>query len=108
MQDLTEKNRAAQHRIQKEKLEGVLETAGAVCHELNQPLQSIMGYSQLLQMDLSGDHPLRPKLEKVLDAVEKLRQITSRLMNITRYRTMEYLGGSRIIDIEKSAGDGEP
>jgi len=107
IRDVTERTRDEERERESERLQGVLETAGAVCHELNQPLQSIMGYSQLLQLDLSGDHPLRPKLENVLDAVEKLRQITSRLMNITRYRTVEYLGGNRIIDIEKSSADTE-
>ncbi len=108
IRDVTERIRDEERRRENERLQGVLETAGAVCHELNQPLQSIMGYSQLLQMDLPGDHPLLPKLENVLDAVEKLRQITSRLMNITRYRTLAYRGGSRIIDIEKSSADTEP
>ena len=52
--DLTEKNRAARNRMQKEKLEGVLETAGAVCHEFNQPLQVISGYTELIAMKLEG------------------------------------------------------
>jgi signal transduction histidine kinase len=31
---------------EREKFQGVLEMAGAVCHELNQPLQSVYGYSE--------------------------------------------------------------
>ncbi|MFH1981565.1 MAG: PAS domain S-box protein [Pseudomonadota bacterium] len=110
IRDVTERIRDEARQRENERLQGVLETAGAVCHELNQPLQSIMGYSQLMEMDLPIDHPIRPKLKKVLDAVDKMRQITGNLMKITRYKTMTYLGDSRIIDIEKSAngktGDG--
>lgn len=105
IRDVTERIRAEERQRENERLQGVLETAGAVCHELNQPLQSIMGYSQLMDLDLPTDHPLRAKLEKVLAAVEKMRLTTGKLMNIARYKTMTYLGDSRIIDIEKSAGE---
>lgn len=106
IRDVTERARDEAQERENERLQGVLETAGAVCHELNQPLQSIMGYSQLMELDLPNGHPLRAKLGRVLEAVDKIRHITGKLMNITRYRTVDYLDGNRIIDIEKSAGDG--
>ena len=34
--------------LEEEKLRGVLEMAGAICHELNQPMQAISGYADLL------------------------------------------------------------
>lgn len=108
IRDVTERIQIEERQRENERLQGVLETAGAVCHELNQPLQSVMGYSQLMELDLPADHPLRPKLNKVLDAVDKMRRITGKLMKITRYKTVAYLGGSRIIDIEKSVGEQTP
>ena len=54
LSDLTDKNHAALNRMQKERLEGVLEIAGAVCHEFNQPLQAISGYTELMAMNLDG------------------------------------------------------
>jgi DNA-binding response OmpR family regulator len=42
---------------EKEKFQGVLEMAGAVCHEINQPLMVISGYSEILLMDVPCDHP---------------------------------------------------
>ena len=79
LSDLTDKNRAAQDRMNKEKLEGVLETAGAVCHELNQPLQALSGYTELM------------------------RDITDKLQGVTRYETTDYAGNTKIIDIHKSS-----
>jgi len=38
-------------RIQKEKLQGIIEMAGAVCHELNQPMQVASTTSELLMME---------------------------------------------------------
>lgn len=39
--DVTERKILEEERLQREKLEAVLEIAGAVCHELNQPLRSL-------------------------------------------------------------------
>jgi len=102
LSDLTEKNRAAQHRIQKEKLEGVLETAGAVCHEFNQPLQAISGYTELMAMKLA-DHEARPYIEKLTAQIERMRDITDKLQGVTRYETKDYAGNTKIIDIHKAS-----
>ena len=103
--DLTEKNRAARDRMRKEKLEGVLEIAGAVCHELNQPLQTLSGYTELLTMTLEGDEN-RAFVEKLTPQIERMRDISNKLHSITRYETMDYGAQTKIIDIGKAAGDG--
>lgn len=102
LSDLTDKNRAAQNRMEKEKLEGVLETAGAVCHEFNQPLQAISGYAELLALKLI-DHEARPYIEKLVTQIERMRDITDKLQGITRYETKNYVGNTRIIDIQKAS-----
>ena len=103
MQDLTQKNRAAREQMQKEKLQGVLETAGAVCHEMNQPLQVIYGLAELLKMELDTDGKALPILLKLNDQAELIATITSKLQNITHYESMEYVDGSTIVDIAKSS-----
>jgi PAS domain S-box-containing protein len=55
--DVTERKRADEERMHREKLQAVLELAGAVCHELNQPIQAILGHSELLLMDLPKTVP---------------------------------------------------
>jgi len=103
MQDLTEKNRAARERAQKEKFQGVLETAGAVCHELNQPLQVISGYAELMMVDLSEDDKHYGLAEQVLEQVERIADITGKLQKITRYKTLDYDRHTKIIDIHQSS-----
>ena len=105
MLDVTDQNRAARDRAQKEKFQGVLETAGAVCHELNQPLQVISGYAELLLVELAeGDHHRR-LAEQILEQVERIADITGKLQKITRYKTLDYGRHAKIIDIHHSAGD---
>jgi len=87
---------------EKEKFQGVLEMAGAVCHELNQPLMVISGYSEMLQMDLSEDDPQYKMIRNISEQVYRLGAITKKLMSITRYKAKNYLAGN-IVDIDEAS-----
>jgi C4-dicarboxylate-specific signal transduction histidine kinase len=84
-------------------LQGVLEMAGAVCHEQNQPLMAINGYCTLAQMNLDPDHPAYSSINNIQKAAERISVMSNKLMNITRYKTCEYVDGTQIIDIDQSA-----
>ncbi len=89
--------------FKRQRLQGVLEMAGAVCHELNQPLQVVSGYTEMLMTEVKPDDPIRESLEKILEGVEKMGSLTGKLMQITDYQTRGYLDGKlSIIDIDKS------
>jgi PAS domain S-box-containing protein len=94
---------AENEKLRSEKLQGILELAGAICHELNQPLMAISGYSELASMHLSGDHIARKKLSRILEQVDRMGSILRKLMNITRYKTKNYSSGQKIIDLERAA-----
>ena len=83
-------------------MQGVLEMAGAVCHEMNQPLMAVAGYSELISKNISKDDPSYEKFAKIAEQTDRLGRITQKLMGITRYKTKEYLK-SKIIDIDKSS-----
>ncbi len=103
MLDLTEKNRATRDRLQKEKLQGVLETAGAVCHEMNQPLQTILGHTELSLAGISPDNPAYLSLTKISKQIDRMAAITHKLQSITHYETMDYDSKTKIIDIHKAS-----
>lgn len=86
-----------------ERLQGALELAGAVCHDLNQPLMAITGYAELVLLDCPEEAPHFSKLNKIVEQVKKLGDITQKLMRVTRYETKAY-GDQKIIDIEKASG----
>ena len=92
-----------EERLQRERLEGVIEMAGAACHELNQPLQTLVGYSHLLLENLPEDSPVFTEVQKIKKSTDQLGEITHKIMHITRYETKEYIGGSKIIDIDKAS-----
>lgn len=87
---------------ERERLQGVLEMAGAVCHEMNQPLMAIAGFVDLCKLGMSPDDPAYEKLEKIAQQEERLGEFTRRLMQIARYETKKYMDID-IIDLERSA-----
>ena len=91
--------------LEEEKLEGVLEMAGAICHELNQPMQSILGFSQLLMDDMAEDNPNYEYIRIIKNQIDKMGRITKKLMRITRYETCEYIESTKIIDIYKASDE---
>lgn len=95
--------KVGQAMAKEQKLHGVLELAGAACHELNQPMQVVLGYSEMLAGDLSPDDPRRKTLEKIIRQIGKMDQILKNIRAITRYETKPYIEGTTIIDIEKAA-----
>ncbi|HYA15354.1 MAG TPA: hypothetical protein VEF33_13550 [Syntrophales bacterium] len=92
-----------EERLQRERLEGVIEMAGAACHELNQPLQTLVGYSYFLLENLPEGSPAFMEVQKIKKSTDQLAKITHKIMHITRYETKEYVGGSKIIDIDKAS-----
>ena len=88
--------------MEKERLQGVLEMAGAVCHEINQPLQTILGYSTLYQ---DNDAISSKELNNIRTQASRIGRITKRLSNITQYKTVSYPGDTRIVDIWGSSND---
>ena len=93
--------RAEEELRQYEKMQGIMEMAGAVCHELNQPLQAIAGYSEILMMDVEVDNPLYDSIKSIKQQTVRLGDITKKIMAITRYETKDYLE-DKIIDIDKA------
>jgi len=101
--DITWRIQAEQDRIQKERLQGALEMSGSVCHELNQPLQYVSGSVEILLMDMPENNPLYASLRKIKSQVDRMGSITKKLMGVTSYKTREYVGGRKIIDIDKAS-----
>ena len=103
--DITELKKAEEERLQREKLEGVIEMAGAACHELNQPLQGISGYADLILMQLPPESPLRTDVAAMKAEALRMAAITRKLNQITRYAARDYAGGGKIIDVDRAVGE---
>lgn len=99
--DITDRKRAEQEHVEREKLQGVLETAGAACHELNQPLQYIF----LLLSEIEEENPKSEAVAQIKKQCNRLKDITNKLEKVTVYQTREYIKGMKIIDIDKASSE---
>jgi FixJ family two-component response regulator len=104
-----ERKRAQEDRAQKEKLVGILELAGTVCHELNQPLQIVVGLLEMFpRKTVAGDTNALEILDKVMAQVQRMAQITGKLQNITRYESQTYVQGTNIVNLDRASAPVQP
>ena len=81
--------KATQHQlIQSEKLSGIGEFVAGVAHELNNPLTSVMGFSELLQQ---GDMPEQQRryLDMIFKSAKRCQKIVQSLLSFARRHAPE-------------------
>ncbi len=94
----------AQEKLQiTEKQAVVAQLAGTAAHELNQPLQSIIGYAQLILRQSQDDDAHVRAVNVILREGERMADIVRKIGRITDYETKEYVGSASILDLEKSS-----
>jgi PAS domain S-box-containing protein len=92
----------------REKQAIVAELAGAAAHELNQPLTSVIGYAELLRRNLVDNPQLQNAATVIISESERMADIVRKVGKITRYETKSYVGGAKILDLDKAAEDSGP
>jgi len=81
---------AALHRqlARSEKLAAIGQLVAGVAHELNNPLASIVGYSELLMDEISSGAS-RQKLDKMIREAQRMRRIIENLLRFARQNSLE-------------------
>ncbi len=70
------------HRAQK--MEAIGRLAGGVAHDLNNILSGLVGYPDLLLMELPADSPLRPTVETIQQSGQRAAAIVQDLLTLAR------------------------
>ena len=73
--------------LRSEKLAAIGQLVAGVAHELNNPLASVVGYSELLTDEISSG-PSRNKLDKIIREAQRMRRIIENLLRFARQNNL--------------------
>jgi signal transduction histidine kinase len=80
----------------------VVQLAGAVAHELNQPLTVLISSGELMRHHDKDPEEMKVVALRMVDASERVSDIVEKLQRATHYRSKEYAGGIRIVDLDRA------
>lgn len=95
--DLTERRRLEEQLIKAEKLSAIGQLVAGVAHEVNNPLTSISGYTQLMLRDASLPSGVRQDLQHINTQAERAARIVQNLLMFAR----EHKPQRTLIDINQ-------
>ncbi|MDQ7031834.1 MAG: PAS domain S-box protein [Desulfonauticus sp.] len=84
----------------KQQLDLVLSLAGAISHELSQPLTTVVNATEVLAKTSLRDIKRLQRYQKIiLEEGKKLFKVYNKLRNIEQLKFIPYLGGTKILDL---------
>ena len=98
IRDLTAQRRLEEEQAERHKLQGVIEMAGTVAHEINTPLFAALGTAQLLESDFE-EGELGDDLRTIIRNLQAIGDLTRKMATMTGYRGKDYVGETRIVDL---------
>ncbi len=92
--------RNREKRREHEKREAILALTGTVAHELNTPLQVVLGSSQLLQDDFEAGSVTYEDLQDIIKNLKLIRQIVKKISFKDRFSLKAYVGKTKIVNLD--------
>ncbi len=83
--DVTETRKLEEQLIQSQKIESLGTLAGGVAHEINNPINGIMNYAQLILDRTEQGNPAREFAREILDETQRIAAIVRNLLTFARH-----------------------
>ncbi len=89
LRDITARKHAEEQLRQAQKMEAVGHLAGGVAHDFNNLLTPILGYTEILLLDLHPADPRHEPVTQIAMAAERARELTQQLLTFSRKQTLK-------------------
>ena len=87
--DITRRKQLEEQLLQAQKMEAIGKLAGGIAHDFNNLLTAIMGYSELVLVNMEPDNPHRENLEEIRLAGKRASSLTHQLLAFSRKQVMK-------------------
>jgi len=94
--DITEKKRAEEDReklqnqlTQAQKMEAIGTLAGGIAHDFNNILSPLLGYAEMLKLDLPVDHPFQASADTMITSALRARDLVQQILTFSRKSELE-------------------
>jgi len=99
VRDITDQKLLEQEKMERMKLQGVIEMAGTAAHELNSPLFAALGTAQLLRDDLPSQEMI-DEMDTIIRNMQTMSKLTRKMTAVTGFESREYVGETKIVSIK--------
>lgn len=100
VRDITDQKLLEQEKLERMKLQGVIEMAGTAAHELNSPLFAALGSAQLLRDDLAENESVI-EVNVIIRNLQKIAALTRKMTAATGFESRQYVGGTAILELKQ-------
>ena len=99
IRDITAKRQLEEEQLERVKLQGVVELAGTVAHEINSPLFAALGTAQLLEEDLEKQES-KDDVGTIVRNLKEIGVLTKKMTTMTGFESRDYVGDTKIVEIK--------
>ncbi|RUM34124.1 MAG: PAS sensor protein [Desulfobulbus sp.] len=99
IRDVTAKKQYEGEQIERVKLQGVVDLAGTVAHEINSPLFAALGAAQLMEDDLVEEEQIQD-VQMIIRNLKNISELTGKMTSMTGFEGKEYVGDAKIVEFK--------
>ncbi len=103
-EDVTERRKLEHQLVRSQKMEGIGRLAGGIAHDFNNVLTAILGYSELVLMQIDKSKPIWNDIHEIRKAGKRAASLTRQLLAFSRQQVlkMDVLDLNTVVrDVEK-------
>jgi len=96
---LAELKAVQEKAIEAERLKTAVRMAGALAHEINNPLAGILGLCDLIRTRLDAKNPLTADIQGVVEQAQRIADVVRRIGELREVRFVRYVGDEEVVDL---------